>query len=183
MTEVQNNKKRIRDKILKKIKQISGHRKKEAFKLLIEDFLPRLEGKKMVLSFSSTKQEINTQPFNEVLALQRRLLLPRVENNDLKIFKIENLKNQLKKGSWNIMEPDPRQCSEVSFNDVDAVIVPAVGFDFSNNRIGRGKGFYDRFLKKIPEKPSYGIGFKEQMFTETLPTTKHDTRVTYVYLF
>ena len=178
-----NSKKIIRNQILEEILRLSEQRKKEATELLIEKFLPRLEGRKMVLSFSSTKQEINTRPLNEILAQQKRLLLPRVENKDLKIFKVEDLKQQLKSSSWNIMEPDLMLCKEVSFNDVDAIIVPAVGFDTNNNRIGRGKGFYDRFLKKIPHVPSYGIGFKEQMILETLPTTKHDTKVTHVYLF
>ena len=53
------------------------------------------------------------------------------------------------------------------------IIVPAVAFDFNKNRLGRGKGFYDRLLSQATNAIKIGVGYDFQIF-ETIPTEPHD---------
>ena len=61
--------------------------------------------------------------------------------------------------------------------DIDAVIVPGLAFDRLNNRLGRGAGYYDRFLSTLPKNvTTVGLAFDFQL-TESLPTEAHDVRL------
>jgi len=62
----------------------------------------------------------------------------------------------------------------VEAKELDVVIVPGLAFDSKNNRLGRGKGFYDRFLEKCgPNVRKIGLAFSFQVFP-TIPTEGHD---------
>jgi 5-formyltetrahydrofolate cyclo-ligase len=84
-------------------------------------------------------------------------------------------KARLKKGPYGICEPVVQRF--VKREDLDLVIVPGVAFDRRGNRLGRGKGYYDRFLKKLPnEAISFGLAFDFQILP-SLPATKTDVSV------
>jgi 5-formyltetrahydrofolate cyclo-ligase len=60
---------------------------------------------------------------------------------------------------------------------LDLVITPGVAFDKKGNRLGRGKGYYDRFLSKIPkDTPSIGLAFNLQVLP-AVPVTSQDVSV------
>ena len=81
----------------------------------------------------------------------------------------------LKKGLYGICEPAVKRT--IDLKKLDLVIVPGVAFDRKGNRLGRGKGYYDYFLKKIPKRiPSIGLAFKFQILP-SIPATKHDVSV------
>ena len=72
---------------------------------------------------------------------------------------------------------EPADGPGVAVGELDLVIVPAVGFDRSGQRLGRGAGFYDRFLgSRDFTGVSVGIAFHEQI-VDTLPTTPNDVPV------
>jgi len=58
------------------------------------------------------------------------------------------------------------------------IIVPGVGFDPQGNRLGRGRGFYDRLLVDV-NGIKCGIAFDRQV-TESIPTETHDARMDYI---
>jgi 5-formyltetrahydrofolate cyclo-ligase len=61
--------------------------------------------------------------------------------------------------------------------DIDLVIVPGIAFDKKGNRVGRGKGCYDAFLKKLPkDTPSIGLAFDFQILP-AVPSTPADVTV------
>lgn len=103
-----------------------------------------------ILSFSSFGSEIDLKPLNELLAAEDRLVLVP--------YKLEKL-------------------IDVSLSDIDCILVPALGFDGENFRIGYGKGFYDQFLAKAGNTPTLGVGFKEQLCNELLPHDPWDIPV------
>jgi len=77
-------------------------------------------------------------------------------------------------GTYGIAQPhfDPQNIVELK--DIDAVVVPGLAFDRSNNRLGRGAGYYDRFLSALPKTTTtVGLAFDFQL-TESLPTEAHD---------
>jgi 5-formyltetrahydrofolate cyclo-ligase len=61
-----------------------------------------------------------------------------------------------------------------ALKDIDLVIVPGVAFDKKHNRIGRGEGYYDNFLRRFPKRSSkIGLGFRFQLLNN-VPATKND---------
>lgn len=74
-----------------------------------------------------------------------RISLPRVRNNNLENFFFEG-PYQLEKNNWGI--PEPKQGVPTPSDKIDLVIVPLIAFDRRGNRVGYGKGFYDKFLKE-----------------------------------
>ena len=73
-----------------------------------------------------------------------RILLPVVKGETLIIRPYSP--GEMKPGSFGIAEPTGEDITDLSI--IDMVIVPGVGFDPKGNRLGRGKGFYDRLLKR-----------------------------------
>ena len=77
-------------------------------------------------------------------------------------------------GRYNILEPSIN-CPQVDINQLDLVIVPGVAFDHIGGRLGRGGGYYDRFLKKLNAK-FCGVCFREQVVHKT-PQDSHDIKM------
>jgi 5-formyltetrahydrofolate cyclo-ligase len=176
------NKKTLREELKKARQELSEQRRKEAAEELLTSFLPSLASYASVLSFASLSHEIDTSLLNRFLADTGRLLFPGVVKTRLKIYRILNLEKQLEVRAFGLFEPIPAKCKEVALNEIEIVLVPALGFDKFNHRIGYGKGFYDRFLASLTDCPTVGIGFKEQL-VDTLPTTSTDFPLSRVTLF
>jgi len=93
-----------------------------------------------------------------------------LEAKNLRIFEIANLDEDFCVGAWGVMQPDTEKAKEVDIKEIDVVIVPGLAFDRQRNRLGRGAGFYDRFLQNItPPTKKVGIAFEFQIM-ENLPT-------------
>lgn len=75
-----------------------------------------------------------------LFTLNKTLLLPRVEGEEMVACKMGNLQ----KGTFGVLEP----IEEAYEGNIDCVIVPMCAFDDNCNRLGFGKGYYDRFLQK-----------------------------------
>lgn len=78
----------------------------------------------------------------------KQIYLPRVNGDDLEICPYEP--DKMHTGSYKIQEPET-DCI-TNFDDIDMVIIPCVAADKNGYRIGYGKGYYDRLLKKLPDK-------------------------------
>ena len=100
-----------------------------------------------VLTYVSTSDEIDTFGIiNAAFANKKRVAVP-VTNEDfsLSFYYIDSIK-ELKVGKFNILEPQKRDAPVTDFSD-SICVIPALCCDISGNRIGYGKGCYDRFLK------------------------------------
>jgi len=81
----------------------------------------------------------------------------------------------LKKGLHGVKEPKIKRF--MNLKDIDLVVVPGVAFDKKGNRLGRGKGCYDYFLKSLsPQTTTIGLAFDFQILPN-IPITPQDTRV------
>ncbi|MBO4688400.1 MAG: 5-formyltetrahydrofolate cyclo-ligase [Clostridiales bacterium] len=76
-----------------------------------------------------------------------KLCFPKVEGENLRFF-LADEKEQFRTGAFHIEEPD-ESCVEVMPEEIDIVLIPAVAYGKDGIRIGRGKGFYDRFISQI----------------------------------
>ena len=107
----------------------------------------------------------------------KRVALPIVEQNQRKLIPtLISSMEDVHKGTYGIAEPHFDPDKALALKDLDAVIVPGLAFDRPNNRLGRGAGYYDRFLSTLPKTiTTVGLAFDFQL-TESLPTEAHDMR-------
>lgn len=122
-----------------------------------------------ILMYYSLPDEVQTHEFVERWSECKRIILPVVKGDSLEL-RLYKGKNCLKKGSYGIKEPNGAPF--FSYNTIDLAIIPGISFDTNRNRLGRGKGYYDRLL---PQLPAYKIGICFQFqITESLPTESFD---------
>jgi 5-formyltetrahydrofolate cyclo-ligase len=173
LDDTKRQKREIRFRIRELIGQLSEKQKeKEADAVFrkVESFPAFLQAKN-ILIYWSLPDELPTHTVAEKWAADKQILLPSVKGENLIIKKYSG-KDGLKKGAFGIEEPLEDFDSRAF---IDLVIVPGVAFDKNKNRLGRGKGYYDRFLEKI-DAPKIGVGFDCQLI-EKLPVEKFDVRM------
>lgn len=138
------NQLRIKAKELKKsldIKTLSSQIKENLF--LLEEF----KNAKNICCYYSVRDEIITTDYFDDTS--KNWFIPKVNGEDLLICPYN--KNSLEKGIFGLLEPTNEPIEDLSV--LDLIIVPALAVDMSGHRIGYGKGFYDRFMKKLTHNP------------------------------
>lgn len=95
-----------------------------------------------ILVYHSLPDELSTREFISRWENEKRFFLPRVNGLNLEILPYNRL--TLKLGAFAIEEPEGDDTTDI--NEMEMVVVPAVAYDRRGNRIGRGKGYYDRLL-------------------------------------
>lgn len=104
---------------------------------------------KLILAYSATRYEIETvHLIRAALLNKKQVALPRCEDDGIMRFYLINSLDDLECGSFGIMEPKA-ECKPVSELSDALCIVPGLSFDPEGNRLGYGKGYYDRFLKNF----------------------------------
>lgn len=127
---------------------------------------------KIVLAYYSMPDEVDTHRLIKTHHSQKQFLLPVVNNDELILKKYISEESMLT-SDYGIKEPTSDTFLE--YDQIDLVIVPGVAFDRTLNRMGRGKGFYDRLLPKI-KAPKIGVCFDFQLFDE-IPTYQGDIKM------
>ena len=130
-----------------------------------------------VLLYWSMEDEVQTHDFVNRWYEKKRLLLPCVDGDDLRLRQYTG-PECLKAGEqFGIGEPTGPEFTELE--QVELIIVPGVAFDRKGNRMGRGRGFYDRLLKSTPKAFKVGVGFDFQLL-DTIPTEPFDVPMNHV---
>ena len=131
---------------------------------------------KVVAAYKSLESEVDTALLiKHALKNKKIIALPKVVENEIEFYKINSLNAKLIKSKFGVEEPEGTQEDYVLSNKIDLIIVPGICFDKENNRLGFGKGYYDRYLKTSTAN-SIGICFKEQI-VDCVPTTSYDIKV------
>lgn len=122
------------------------------------------------------EKEVDTIPMISSALLQgKRVCVPKVVADGLRFFEIKSLEYDLQVGSFGILEPIGGK--EILPPQVELMIVPGVAFDRDGNRLGFGKGYYDRFLPKLRNKtPIIALAFDFQVI-DKVPSMIGDIRV------
>jgi 5-formyltetrahydrofolate cyclo-ligase len=140
--------------------------------------LIRLEGldlfkqAKSISLYHALPGEVETSAFIEKWEETKTIFLPLVEGNDL-YFHTYKGKHYLQRGAFGIMEPERE--NSCSTEQIDLIIVPGIAFDRQCNRMGRGKGYYDRLLTTLPI-PKIGLCYHFQL-VDKIPTEPFDIPV------
>ncbi|MCM1490073.1 MAG: 5-formyltetrahydrofolate cyclo-ligase [Muribaculum sp.] len=121
-----------------------------------------------ILMYHSLPDELSTISFLKKWKDRKNFFLPRVNGVNLDL--LPYIESELERGAFDIEEPQGSELANVE--DIDLMIIPAVAFDRRGNRLGRGKGFYDRLLA-TSRATKIGVGYEFQLMEE-LPSEKHD---------
>ncbi len=130
---------------------------------------PLFQRASTVLLYYSLPDEVQTQRFIEKWSRSKDIILPVVVDNDLELRHYNGAEN-LQEGSFHIQEPVGNPIRKDL--PIDLAFIPGVSFDTHGNRLGRGKGFYDRLLKQISTH-KIGVCFHFQI-TDRLPAESLD---------
>ena len=132
----------------------------------------------VVLCYVSLRQEVETWRLIEwLLKHGKRVVVPRVHGDGLQLSEIRDLTTDLAPGAFGVWEPTASHLRPVATDAVDLALVPGLAFDRSGYRLGRGGGFFDRFLPTLsPRTATIGLCFAFQLL-DHLPTLAHDQRV------
>lgn len=180
---ISNLKNRIRVQLLNKLKkQKEVERLKNSFKIHEKLFsLPEFIKAKLILFYLSFDGEVETyRMIDKAISLGKKVAVPVINRRDKILLPslISDCGCDLEVGPYEIFQPRPKQIRNVPLNKIDLIIVPAVAFDLKGNRIGRGVGYYDRFLGSLPKRiPSIGLAFDFQVLGEIPAIESHDFSV------
>ena len=134
--------------------------------------IPDFTNAQSIACYYPIGSEVLTQDIMlEAMSKGKDILLPKVIEKNLVFRKVVDLLS-LEKGKFGIMEPKD-QWPEIE--DIDVIIVPAVGVSLSGARLGYGHGYYDRFLSKI-NTAVIAITYAKQV-VKSIPTSKHDVKM------
>ena len=148
---------------------------------LAEEILGRVEQSeafrraRVVLAYYSLSDELFTHDFVQRWADKKTILLPKVVGDDLTLHRYTNAMS-MSEGAFGIMEPCTPEFTD--YAAVDMVIVPGVAFDRLGNRLGRGRGYYDRlFASRLPHNIyKVGVCYPFQL-VESVPTEPCDVQM------
>ena len=168
------SKKEIRQEVKRRISALNNTERRFAAATVTEILLDNaiVQEARCIALFVSMDDEISTAEMIENLARHATVALPRIEGDEMNFFAYQG---ELKCGKFGIAEPS--DSVPVSAAEIDVMIVPARAFTIDGKRLGRGKGFYDKYLSYNDFRAyTIGIGFACQLF-DSLPTEEHDRRV------
>jgi 5-formyltetrahydrofolate cyclo-ligase len=135
------------------------------------ELLPRFIEAETVLLYWSMSDEVQTHDFVNRWYDKKRLLLPCVDGDDLRLRQYTGPECLQAGEQFGIGEPTGPEFTDL--DKVQLIIVPGVAFDRQGNRMGRGRGFYDRLLKSTPNAYKVGVAFDFQMI-DIVPTEPFD---------
>jgi 5-formyltetrahydrofolate cyclo-ligase len=101
-----------------------------------------------------------------------RVVYPRTVKGDRRLVFARAEARELVRGPLGAMEP-PAGAPDVALDEIDCVVMPGVAFSAGGLRLGRGGGYYDATLKRMPHAVRVGVAFEAQIVPE-LPREPHD---------
>ena len=171
------NKKEIRAYIRALKKQYTNEELVELSRPVTDKLLKHKKVKEAqtILMYYSLADEVYTHDtITKLVNMNKTVLLPRVIDDENMIICNYKSDKDLSEGAFHIMEPIGEEFTD--YNKIELCIVPGMSFDSNNNRLGRGKGYYDRFLAKVPNSYKIGVCFDFQKLKE-IPSGKYDINV------
>ena len=172
----------MKQKLRKEIKEKRRKHTKEENRKKSKEIKERLFGLKeyrnvrVVLFYVSYNGEVFTHDMIKEALKDKRVVVP-ISNKEDFSLSLSELKSwkDLEISSYDILEPEKDCVKEVSIDEIDLIIVPGVAFDLKGNRLGHGKGYYDRLLEKT-KTTTVGLAFEFQI-VKNIPTDRNDVPV------
>lgn len=138
------------------------------------------QGASAIFTYVALPHEVQTLGLiKQALRLGKKVFAPKIKGRNLnfEIREILDANKGLKKGRYGVLEPVSKK--KIKAPKLDLIIVPGLAYDKKGNRLGRGGGYFDRFLENAKSIPKVGLAFKEQMVRK-IPMEAHDVPVDHV---
>lgn len=183
---ISERKRKIRQELLRKLKahKEEDRRKKSSTIAKKLFFLKEFVQAKTVLFYLSLDGEVDTvRMIKDAIKQGKRVALPVVRKEKREMFAslVGDIDAEMAPGPHGTRHPKEECICPVSPESIDLVVVPGLAFDEAGNRLGRGMGYYDRFLSCLPDHvPTVGLAFDFQIIKDFPPLEPHDLCVTTV---
>ncbi len=171
------SKKRLRA-VVRDAGKAVGERERDDYS---EEVIRRIENSpifshaRVVAVFSSLPDEVRTDPLLKRWGGKKRLALPSIEHGRM-VFREYVGEEDLVRGGFGIMSPYMGRI--VAPEDIEVMLVPGVAFDRHGNRLGRGGGFYDKYLSMRHAAAIHKIGIcMPHQLVSDIPSEPHDVRM------
>jgi len=176
--DIKEEKKKYRKQVKEAKQKYSLIEKKELSELIWEKAEKEnwFINSKTILAYWSMEDEVHTHDFILKWYKEKTFLLPCVEGDILKLRLFEGIESMKEGEAFSILEPVGKEF--VDYESIDLMIIPGIAFDKENNRLGRGKGFYDRLLS-VSNSIKVGVCFEFQFF-EKIPAEEFDVKMNYI---
>jgi 5-formyltetrahydrofolate cyclo-ligase len=177
---IQDSKAELRSKIRAMLENISPAVRAVESIDLCERLKAQMPSAHTILFFAPLPDELDIWPvLEQSLALGTTCALPffDAEKNFYGAKEIKNLATDIVLAKFDLREP-VENCAEIPLDKLDLVLVPGMAFDRHGNRLGRGRGFYDRLLQAA-SSVKCGICYDRQLL-ENIPAEAHDARVDFI---
>lgn len=188
----------LRKQVKKQVSQLSEEELTEKSIKICKKILnwPHYEESINIFFYMPLKSEPNIfEIIEKSKLLDKNCFIPKVNNNGTmdfyKIINEEKLENQVELGSYNILEPknNLKKFELINKTDIDIFsnktlfLIPGIAFDNKKNRIGKGMGFYDKYLSKIiiDKKNVFFVGISfDFLIFNNIPVEKNDIKMDYI---
>ena len=141
--------------------------------------MPEYQAAETIFCFVGTDHEIDTRPILEdALSVGKCLCVPLCTGKGIMELRQILSLNDLQPGSYGLMEPSPEASPPVNLDDVDLAILPCVTCNHLGQRLGKGGGYYDRFLSHY--RGGTVLLCREKLIREEIPVEPHDYPVPWV---
>ena len=184
-----NKKKALRKIIKVRVSAISADERRKREEILHNNLfsMPEFLSAESVMLFANLPDEIDTfSLIDKCFAMGKKVYLPVINGDDMTACEFTG---EYRVGRYDIKEPVTpnyysltvikssltviNTSSLLTPNSMDFILVPGVAFSPNGYRLGRGKGYYDKFLSKYSNLFTVGVCFREQFFLD-IPTEPHD---------
>ena len=170
------DKKALRQEIRLRKRQFNGEQLRQLSLAVMQRLLahPRVVQANTVMFYHSLPDEVDThEAVDQLVKMGKRVLLPVViDEQHLEIRQYQGPQD-LKLGAMNILEPAGKPFT--AYQEIETILVPGMSFDPHGN-LGRGKGYYDRFLAQVPQAYKIGVCFDFQKVDE-VPIDDNDIKM------
>ena len=131
--------------------------------------LPCFRDAQTVMIYYPIHNEVDLRPLLQRYEGKKVFLLPVTHHRSIEPRQYLG-EEQMQRGNYSVPEPQTATFK----GKIDLILVPGVVFDLQCNRIGRGAGFYDRFLKKHRRVTQLGVGYDFQVKNREIPHSFSD---------
>ncbi len=179
------NKEAIRRQLLLKRKKLTSEYILKNSKVIADNLikLDIYQQSTNIMLYVATKSEVQTQEIIESAQKDKKnIFIPLIIRGSNKLFPslVRDFEKELIRGDLGIFQPSKEFYRLCPPDILDLVIVPGVAFTVQGYRLGRGGGYYDRFLSQLkPRTTSIALAFEIQILTE-IPVEEKDTPVNYI---
>lgn len=139
----------------------------------------------VILMYASRQDEVETLTLIDELLEEgkKSVYCPVTQGDEMEFYKISSLED-LKEGNFHVLEPEPlkERLLELQKDVAYCMLMPGLMFDKKGNRLGYGKGYYDKYLERVPNGvnlTTIALSY-DAMVKDEIPAEETDWRADYV---